>query len=356
MKKLRFFLFVWVIFLFTACSGGNSPQSPNASSTPPPVNGFGISANHVHSMVILPDAQQTIVMATHYGIFRSQDHGATWQETASGPNQLMQGLMTWWLSYNPLDPRRLYVLTQIVVIPHPGVLGLYTSGDGGKTWQMAISYASVSSNNIYLAQAGNDSPSEVYIYLSEQGPLGLKVSMDNGAHFAQAGSRLPFGSVLGVLPLPGQPGHLLVFGNEGIARTSDGGQHWQLIKNVEGSIFEITTSGPREPIYAEGDAGVYVSRDGGQSFTLVYTQHSYSSLTVSPRNPNVVYGKLGLGVYRSSDGGQNWQQLPAIKGNLQVLVADPSSVNQVYLALSYPTEVYHFQSTNNAWHSLTPPV
>ncbi|MGH2480285.1 MAG: hypothetical protein ACRDHW_11565 [Ktedonobacteraceae bacterium] len=36
----------------------------------------------------------------------------------------------------------------------------------------------------------------------------------------------------------------------------------------------------------------------------------------------------------------------AIKGNLTVLAADPTSANQVY----------HFQSASNAWKSITPPA
>jgi photosystem II stability/assembly factor-like uncharacterized protein len=175
--------------------------------------------------------------------------------------------------------------------------------------------------------------------------------MDNGAHFSQAGSRLPFGSLLGVLPIPNEPGHLLVYGNEGAAMTSDGGKHWQVINSLQDTIFEMTTSGANQPIYARGGGGVYVSHDGGQSFTLV-NQTSYASLTASPQQSNVIYGKLALDIYRSSDGGKTWSQLPAIKGNFQVLVADPNNVNQVYLTLSYPTWVYHF--ANNAWQSLTP--
>lgn len=351
MKKLHLPLLAFFVLLFAACSSGN--PTANATQAPALVNGFGTALNHVHSMVMLPDAQQTLVLATHYGIFRSQDHGANWQETAAGPNQLMQGLMAYKLSYNPLDPQRLYVLTQVAVVPHTGVLGLYTSGDGGKTWQMSITTASVTSSSIYFAQAGNDSPTEVYIYLTEQGPNGLKVSMDNGAHFAQAGSTLPFGNLLGLLPVPGKPGHLLAYGNEGAALSSDDGKHWQVVKSLQDSIFEMTSAGANQPIYARGGAGIYVSQDGGQNFSLV-TQTSYASLTVSPQQPDVIYGKLALGVYRSSDGGKTWSQLPAIKGNLEVLVADPGNANQVYLALSYPTWTYHF--ANNSWHSITPPI
>lgn len=353
MKKLQLLFLASLILLLVAC-GGNGGQTATGSPTATAVNGFGSAANHVHSLVLLPDANHTLVLATHYGIFRSQDGGSSWQETAAGSNQLMQGLMAYSLSYNPLNPQRLYVLTQIATVPHNGTLGLYTSGDGGKTWQLSITDTSISSSTIFFAQAGNDSPSEVYIYLREKGPNGLLVSMDNGQHFSQAGSQLPFGNLLGLLPVPGEPGHLLAYGDEGIASTSDGGKSWQVLKNIQGSVFEMTTPGPKAPIYAEGDAGVYISNDGGQSFSLVYTQHSYSSLTASPEQPQVVYGKLGLGVYRSTDGGKTWSQMPEIKGNLQVLIADPTNANQVYLALSYPTEVYHFQDAKQAWQSITP--
>ncbi|MGH2508797.1 MAG: WD40/YVTN/BNR-like repeat-containing protein, partial [Ktedonobacteraceae bacterium] len=184
----------------------------------------------------------------------------------------------------------------------------------------------------------------------------LRVSMDNGKHFVQAGSALPFGSLANLLVMPGEPGHLLAYGPNGIASTSDGGQHWQMVHNVQDNIFSMTTSGPNAPIYASGDAGIYVSQDGGQSFRLVETQHSYDSLSAAPQQPEVLYGKSGLGVYRSADGGQTWSALPTIKGNLAALVADFTNPNQVYLALSFPVEVYRFQATKSAWQSITPPA
>ncbi len=45
-------------------------------------------------------------MATHYGLFRSSDDGATWQEVAGGKNQPMQGLMTYSLVVSPLDSQQ----------------------------------------------------------------------------------------------------------------------------------------------------------------------------------------------------------------------------------------------------------
>lgn len=358
MKKLHLFALMSLALLFAAC---NSSQSPNSDPAEQAVNGFGSAANHVHSLVVLPDTNHTLILATHYGIFRSENHGATWQQTAAGTNQIMHNLMTFDLTYNPLNPQRLYVLTQVAQVPYTSKLGLYTSGDGGLTWQLSAPAAQFTSGSIYLDQAGNDSPSQVYIYITAMGPLGLLVSTDNGQHFTQAGAKLPFGNVLGLLPVPDKPGHLIVYGNDGIATTSDDGQHWQVIAGIQDSIFEMTTPGPQDPIYAYGDNGIYASQDGGSSFQLVYTQHNFASLTASPQNPQIVYGKLGLGVYRSIDGGKSWSELPVMNNSQQsltgdVLIADPINENQVYLAISYPVVAYLFQSTSKSWHSITPPT
>jgi photosystem II stability/assembly factor-like uncharacterized protein len=354
-RSVRAVYFIVIALLLVACSGGGSSggTQPDANATPQDVNGFGVAANHVHSLIALPT--HVLVMATHYGIFRSRDNGATWQEVAGGPGQLMGGLMTYALTYSPLDPQRLYVLTQIATIPHSGTLGLYTSADEGKTWKLSITTASITNTSIFTEAAGNDNPNEVYIYLSDLGALGLKVSLDNGQHFSSTGT-LPFGLIFGVLPIPGAPGQLLAYGSNGMARSTDGGNHWQVFKSITGGIDDVTTAGPRSPIYASGDAGVYSSLDGGKTFKLMYSQASIASLTVSPTQPQVIYGKTGLTIYRSEDGGRTWNPLPHISGNLAVLAADPTDASEVYLSLSYPTALYRLNQDGKEWASLTPPA
>jgi len=341
---------VLIALLLAAC-GGDNTNSPQAQPTSVPVNGFGVASNHVHSLLAFPP--HVLVMATHYGLFRSEDEGATWKEVAAGPNQLMDGLMTYALTYSSLDSQRLYVLTQ-PALGHPkGILGLYTSADQGRTWKLSITSASITSGNIYTVAAGNDNPNEVYIYLPDLGALGLRISLDNGQHFSSTGT-LPFSSIFGVRPIPGAPGHLLVYGSDGMAYSTNGGNSWQVSKNITGAITEVTTPGPHSPIYASGDAGIYVSLDGGASFNLVYSQASFFSLSVSPLNPQIVYGETAVAVYRSEDGGKTWSQLPHINGHLTNLAVDPMNASKVYLSLSYPTEIYDFGQQGNVWTSLTP--
>jgi len=351
---LCYMILILLSLLLVACGGeSSSGVQATASPTAGRVNGFGTALNHVHSMLALPN--HVLVLATHYGLFRSADDGATWQEVAGGPHQLMDGLMTYSLQVSPLDSNRLYVLTLPSVIPHTGTLGLYTSADQGRTWTLSIPTASLTSSSIFMVAPGNDTPNEVYIYLPDLGPLGLRLSLDAGQHFSSTGM-LPFGRILGLLAIPGAPGQLLAYGNDGIARSTDGGNHWQVLKNIQGGIIDVATAGPLRPIYASGDAGIYVSHDGGKTFQLVYTRASFGSLTASQLQPNMLYGETGLSIYRSDDGGHTWTLLPRIKGNLAPLAADPNNAAGVYLSLSYPTAVYHLVSDEKSWQSLTPPA
>jgi hypothetical protein len=342
--------------LLAACATSNGQGATPAPTTAPSVNGFGSAANHVHSLIALPPAM--LLLATHYGLFRSTDGGAHWQEVAGGPGQVMQQLMTYSLSASPLDPQRLYVLTYPTVSEASGIPGLYTSSDQGRTWKLMATTASLTHSNIFLAVAGNDTPNEVYIYLPEREDHGLLVSLDGGAHFTETG-RLPFGVISGLLPLPGAPGRLLVYSSAGMALSTDRGAHWQAVHGITGGIIDVTTAGPHAPIYASGDAGMYVSRDGGATFTASTATRSFfllTSLATSPGNPEVLYGETATSIYRSSDGGRHWSSLPSIRGNLSELAVSPDNPMQVYLSLSYPTAVYLLNSDGQRWQSLTPPA
>lgn len=348
-------LILAVLLLLLAACGSTSSSDTTATSTPQVVrvNGFGTAANHPHAFLVFPN--NVLVLATHYGTFWSDNNGTSWTEVAGGPGQLMDGLMAYSLTSSSLNPQRLYELTQPALSNHKGILGLYTSADQGHSWKLAITEKSLVSNeDVYLAAAGNDTPDEVYVYLPALGSAGLKVSKDAGAHFAATGT-LPFGSLTALLALPGAPGQLLAASSDGMARSMDGGLHWEIVKSISGGIFGgIVSAGPGKPIYASGDAGVYASNDGGQTFKLVNAGIAYGSLTVASTNPQMLYGRTGTGVYSSANGGKTWQALPHVAGNLFGLVADPANASQVYLSMSYPTQVYHFNQASQKWISLTP--
>lgn len=352
-KKILFLSLCLLMFLLAACGSSGTDTGGQATPTAVAVNGFGSASNHGHSLLALPN--NVLLLATHYGTFRSEDGGAHWTQVTGGPNQLLHNLMNYSLVVSPLDSQRLYMLSQpaLGAPANPKEIGLYTSSDQGRTWKESIPAASISSSYIFTAAAGNDTPEEVYIYLRELGPLGLKVSLDAGQHFSSTGT-LPFGDVARILAIPGQPGHLLVAGSSGVASSSDGGTHWQLVSGVNGAVYEFSNVDKGSPIYATGDQGIYVSHNEGKSFQLVTTQASYASLSIAPAQPEIVYGKTGKTIYRSTDGGHSWKPLPTIQGNLTNLAVNPANAMQVYLSLSYPMQVYTLKPNDTAWSSLTP--
>jgi photosystem II stability/assembly factor-like uncharacterized protein len=348
-QSVPFSLLGLLLLLLAAC-GGATTDTPGTqpSTTPARVNGFGAANNHGHSLIALPN--NMLLMATHFGIFRSSNSGSSWTEVAAGPGQPMETLMAYSLVSSPIDPDRLYVLTQPTTNTHKGTLGLYTSQDQGLTWQLAFS--TEGKNNIFTMAAGNDSANEVYIYQSEDGPLGLKISTDAGKTFKATG-KLPFANIHGILTLPGTHKTLLIYGDEGVARSTDQGASWKVVGNFNGSIFYAATSGEHGPIYVTGDSGVFISKDGGMTFSQVNSSF-YPGLSVSPQQPDIVYGKNARGIYRSNDGGHTWNSLPAIKGNLQDLAPDPADANILYLSLSYPSQVERYDQKTQQWLSLTP--
>ncbi len=343
--------------LLAACdSTGGNAQSP--TPTQAPVNGFGIASNHVHSLLSLPD--HVLVLSTHYGTFRSGDSGKTWTQVSGGANQLMQGVMNLSLVASPFNQQRLYLLTQPSVTGHiSGVLGLYTSADQGRTWHLVnkTSNFTAALDGIPFTVAGNDDPNEVYIYVRTLSTNGLKVSHDNGQHFTDTGV-LPFGNIQNMLAVPGEPGQLLIYGSDGLARSTDSGKHWQVMQAITSSIFTMASSGPHSPIYASGDEGTYVSKDEGKTFTQI--NQDYHPQIVASSSPLVIYSHSYLHITRSSDGGKTWVDLPALKsnnsnaGSYSSVAVDTSNALKVYLSISYPTEVYTFDPGSATWSSLTP--
>jgi len=352
MKYIRVFLLLTAMLLALAgCIGDNIDTQDTPTPSQAPVNGFGIAANHVHSLLTLPS--QGLILATHYGIYRSQDGGATWKQITDGPGQLMQGLMEYAMSVSPLNSQRMFVLTQPQGLKYTGTPGLYTSADGGLTWKLSIASRTISSGYFFTEAAGNDSPDEVYIFVSELGNLGLERSLDDGQHFSSTGA-IPFAVISGILVLPGAPGHIFVYGSSGMASSSDGGIHWHVVAGISYGIQDMVTAGANMPIYASGDQGIYASSDGGKTFKLVYSAASYSALAVSSQQPQIIYGKTASSVYRSTDGGKTWKVLPHISGNLAYLAVVPGNPSEVYLSLSYPTAMYQLNASGTAWTSLTP--
>ena len=139
--------------------------------------------------------------------------------------------------------------------------------------------------------------------------------------------------------------------NQGLWRTQDGGQSWEILSNgipTTYSIRHIATA-PTTPttIYASVDNSfhwLYRSLDGGNQWEALTPPASLRifSLGVNPITPTIIYAGIGIldmpnyggHVMRSVDGGMSWEQVLPYYTLANKIVIDPQNPHIVYVASS----------------------
>ncbi len=84
-----------------------------------------------HAITINPAEPDSPIVALRMGLFRTTDHGKTWQDMEVGrfsPTTYGRDV-----KISPSEPNTLYAALSVAAASHDG--GLYRSQDGGKTWQ-----------------------------------------------------------------------------------------------------------------------------------------------------------------------------------------------------------------------------
>jgi photosystem II stability/assembly factor-like uncharacterized protein len=317
---------------------------------------YGGAQNHIHDLLALRGVPRTVLVASHIGLYRTEDGGKSWTEVAGGGGQPMDGLMIYKLAQSPTDPRRVYVLA----IPRPDDKaaakdkpGVYMSGDAGKTWKLATDAATLPSPSIFTIATGAASSGQLYTLIPALGDHGLYTTQDAGAHW-QSLANLPGSNVTGLVGDPAHAQHLLLYSpSSGLFASGDGGQSWSAAQGISGGVISAAFAGS-STVYAIGDLGVYVSHDDGASFTLTTRDFTFSSVIASPDDANHAYATTGTSVYATSDGGQSWKQAAATSQHPTNLTVDPANVATAYVGFSYPIGVMATSDSGAHWQAVLP--
>jgi photosystem II stability/assembly factor-like uncharacterized protein len=308
---------------------------------------------------------------TDIGLFRSEDHGATWQSATIGVPRPWRNT-TYSVAFDPEVKDRMWgVMSQVHDMPrmknfgpskYPAYKGgVCRSSDGGKTWTRS--------------NAGMDETAPTQILVDPRSPAGARVlyvaaaakgvykSVDDGKSWSLKRNGLP-----GTYPMAwrlamDRNGILYLvtvrtsddgaYGNDAdgvLYRSRDGAETWEHVPLPAGlngptGIAIDPEDANRIYLSAWGRAkrynvnppeqgGVWLSTDAGGKWSNVLTQDGHVfDVVIDPHDRRVLYASgFESSVWRSADGGQKWSRVQGFNFHSGHRVAvDPKDAGTIYV-------------------------
>ncbi len=298
----------------------------------------GMGNRTIHRMVLDPTNNNTVIVATSSGIYRSTDAGATWS--------LRQAGNTFDLVFKPNDSNTLYAAIT-------GAPTIVKSTDNGQTWNSLTTGFAPAAVKAAIAVTPDD-PDYLYVVTAESGKFtGLYRSTDAGASFvlrSNSPNLMDFSSTGS-----GTGGHawynldiavdptnkdVVYVGGVNIFKSTNGGSTW----NINGHWTGFGTTSPtvhadnhileyspvNGKLYTGNDGGVYETSNGGVIWTIKSNGLNIGQIYKigqSTLNKDLVlagYQDNGTSVY---DNG-NWSAI--VGGDGMECIVDPTNTNIMY--------------------------
>jgi len=263
-------------------------------------------------------------VSSGYGMWKSEDAGATWQKTGLENSRHIPRIRI-----HPKNPDLVYAAVMGDLYKSSTERGVYRSKDGGKTWEKVL-YANADAGAVELTFDPNN-PRILYAstwrirrtpYSLESGGEGsaLWKSTDGGDTWTNISKNegLPGGlwGISGVTVSPVNSNRvwaLIENAKGGVYRSDDAGKTWSLI-NKERKLRQrawyytkIYADTQDEDIVYVMNVRYHKSTDGGKTYTTYNAPHGdHHDLWIAPEdNQRMVIGDDG-GAQVSYDAGENW--------------------------------------------------
>lgn len=146
----------------------------------------------------------------------------------------------------------------------------------------------------------------------------------------------------------------------GVARSHDGGRHFELLQAIEGEAVRSLALAPSNPdvLFAGTMTGVFRSRDAGDSWELISPRghaeiKTVGSLAVDPTDADRLYAGTWHLPWRTPDGGRSW--LPMHTGmindsDVMTLTVDRSARDVIFATAC--SGIYRSRDGGGSWTKL----
>lgn len=245
------------------------------------------NSEHIGDIVIHPEDSDTVWVSAQgplwskggqRGVYKTTDGGETWQNTLEIDEWTGVGS----LAIDPTNPNKLYAAAwqrqrtiAALVDGGPGS-ALYTSDDGGETWQeMTVGLPKTNMGKSSVAVSSIE-PSVVYAIIElDERKGGFYRSSDHGASWTKMSDKVSGGTgphYYQEIMVDPHTFDMVYMVNNTSAFTMDGGKTWQNMnlvnRHVDDHAFAFHPTDP-DFILVGSDGGVYESRDNMASWRFM---------------------------------------------------------------------------------------
>jgi hypothetical protein len=316
------------IVVLGGCGGGSSPTAASQTTTSGATTTASTAvANHVHGAVTGATPNEVII-ATHYGLRRSEDGGKTWSPVATAGDSMVAALAR---------------------LPN-GYVGSFMQMSMGSMSTSTSAMGSMSG----MRGMSSSTTSGAMGSMGMTGPADVKVSTDGASWKAVQG--LPAGAtVTNLVASPDGKVTWASINGQGIYRSTDGAETWTLVLPTQALITTVYDTGtslvfstqdglditpdtqpsvPATPtaklslntlgawsacdtclVATTGSGGLATSRDSGQTWQQLPASHSFDNVVSFPGTKDALFGMVSApsdkdrGIWESTDGGTTWTRV-----------------------------------------------
>ncbi len=218
--------------------------------------------------------------------------------------------------------------------------GLFTSGDGGRSWRPASLSGQDAMNLVRTTGA-----------LWVAGHSVLARSADGGTTWQNVRPRgLPSLDVHGFAARPGGGELYAAVAGEGLYRSTDGGGTFTVAsRQVGGSVFGLAAMPSGEVLAADTRQGLLASDDAGHSWRRLIGEPMLG-VAVNPHDPRTVLA-TGKGIYRSGDAGRTWTRVRDIPQGAGPVAWSPSAAKVAYV-VGFDRTLYRTEDGGTMWRAV----
>jgi photosystem II stability/assembly factor-like uncharacterized protein len=220
---------------------------------------------------------------------------------------------------------------------------IYESHDGGENWKRLAWIGKRDDFALDNIVVDNSNPKHILVgaWVLGNADGGIYNTNDGGKSWTNVPD-MQGQSIRALAASPSDPKILVAGTLKGVYRSTDGGEHWQLISpagSMELHEVESIAIDPVDPqiIYAGTWHLPWKTTDGGAHWTNikqgVIDDSDVFSIIVDPKNSHVVYASACSGIYKSEDSGEKFQKvqgIPSTARRTRVLMQDPKNLNIVF--------------------------